>query len=240
MAGYSTPAWSNDTAPAINAAAMLALGQGLELAQHPYGVCSTAAATVVKTVSIDFSGTLALFAGMRITVKFTYGNVMSNPTLNVNGTGAKPILYFGSTAATAWQAGAVISLIYDGTSWIFCGFDSGIRVKASSYVGDGTEGTANPITLSFEFSPKLVIVYRAGTNNTGLSPYASNSLNTSHAWYNSFMWVTGQSEALVNGAVASSAVTFTQSGNTLSWYGGSVQSQLNETGIPYNYIALGW
>lgn len=240
MAGYSTPAWSNGTAPAINAAAMLALGQGIELAQHPYGVCSTGAATAAKTVTIDFSGTLTLFAGLRVMVKFTYGNAGVTPTLNVNGTGAKPILYFGTTGAYFWKAGSVVSLVYDGTSWVFCGFDNGLRYGEGSYTGDGTYGQSDPIELTFPFDPFLLIAYRiTGANNQGLSPYVGSEATFYAAWYNSFMWVTGQTTAYVNGAAASSSVTFTKNGNTLSWYGGSAISQLNEDGILYNYIVLG-
>ena len=119
MAGYLTPAWVNDAAPAIDAASLIALGEAAELGEHPYGVCSTAAATAAKTVTIDFSGTLALFTGLTVRVKFTNANTAANPTLNVNGTGAVPIMAFGSTNAPldAWDAGQVVELTYDGTNW---------------------------------------------------------------------------------------------------------------------------
>jgi hypothetical protein len=86
-----------------------------------YGVCSTAAATAAKEVEIDG---FTLKTGAMIIVKFTYSNSASQPTLNVNGTGAKPLrqhdtAIFGPMAATSgWYAGAVILLIYDGTNWV--------------------------------------------------------------------------------------------------------------------------
>ena len=53
----------------------------------PYGECSTAAGTAAKTV--DAIGDFALATGARILVKFTVTNTANNPTLNVDGSGAK-------------------------------------------------------------------------------------------------------------------------------------------------------
>lgn len=132
MAGYSTPAWTNGSAPAINAAALLAMGQGIELAQHPYGVCSTAAATAAKTVTVDYSGTLALFTGLCVRIKFSNSNTASAPTLNVNGTGAKAIKAYGTTAAGAWVAGQIISFVYDGTNWLYDGIEAFTKAQTLS------------------------------------------------------------------------------------------------------------
>lgn len=118
MAGYATPNWNNDAAPAIDAGALTALGEAAEIAEHPYGVCSTASGTAAKTVTIDFSGTLTLFTGLTVRVKFTNANTASNPTMNVNGTGAFPIIFAGNAVGSgAWLAGAVMVFSYDGTSW---------------------------------------------------------------------------------------------------------------------------
>lgn len=86
-----------------------------------YGECSTAAATQAKAVTI--SGVTALYEGLSVHVKFTYSNTVASPTLNVNGTGAKNIYRYGTaapstSAKTSWQAGAVVSFTYDGTSWM--------------------------------------------------------------------------------------------------------------------------
>lgn len=120
MAGYATPSWANNSAPAIDATAMTDIGQGIEIAEHPYGVCTTASNTAAKTVTVDFSGTLTLFTGMEVRVKFDNANTASSPTLNVNSTGAKSIMLYGTTNAGsgAWIAGDIVTLIYDGTNWI--------------------------------------------------------------------------------------------------------------------------
>ena len=86
-----------------------------------YGVCSTAAATVAKT--LEMTG-FTLITGATIFVKFTETNTAANPTLNVNNTGAKPIVQYGTTAVgtaaatSSWQPGAIVCLTYDGTSWV--------------------------------------------------------------------------------------------------------------------------
>ena len=82
-------------------------------------VCDTAAATAAKTASING---FVLAAGAEATVKFTNGNSAANPTLNVSGTGAAPILYQGVAVSTAAiGAGTVCRLYYDGTSWNIVG-----------------------------------------------------------------------------------------------------------------------
>lgn len=119
MAGFLTNAWVNDSAPAIDAQSLIDMGEAIEISEHPYGVCSTAAATAAKTVTIDFSGTLALFTGLTVRVKFTNVNTAANPTLNVNSTSDVPIMAYGTTNAPldAWDAGQVVELTYDGTNW---------------------------------------------------------------------------------------------------------------------------
>lgn len=87
-----------------------------------YGVCSTAAETVNKTVSIP--DVTELVTGLTIHVKFTNNNTASSPTLDVNGLGAKSLYQYGTTAfgttnaTTGWQAGSVVQLTYDGTGWL--------------------------------------------------------------------------------------------------------------------------
>lgn len=75
-----------------------------------YGVSSTAAGTVTKTVAIsDFT----LMAGARVSVKFTNADTSGAPKLNVTSTGAKTIVMQGS-----WSAGDVVDFVYDGTNWV--------------------------------------------------------------------------------------------------------------------------
>ena len=66
-----------------------------------YGTCSTAAGTAAKVVSIPG---FALATGAEVTVRFTVTNTASSPTLNINGTGAKPIQYRNAAIAAGYQA----------------------------------------------------------------------------------------------------------------------------------------
>lgn len=87
-----------------------------------YGTCDTVAGTAAKVVTMpDFD---TLLEGVTIHVKFTHSNDahVGNATLNVNNTGAKTIMRYGTTAAgtgasASWNAGAVVSFTYDGTYW---------------------------------------------------------------------------------------------------------------------------
>lgn len=134
MAGYASPAWTNDAAPALNATNLLNMSQAIEIAEHPYGVCSTAAATAAKTVTVDFSGTLSLFTGLTVRVKFTNANTAASPTLNVNGTGAKAMIFgTGNAVDDAWIAGAVVQFTYDGTSWVIDQTEPVKQLIAQSY-----------------------------------------------------------------------------------------------------------
>lgn len=84
-----------------------------------YGTCSTAAGTAAKVVSL--SG-FKLQTGAEVTVRFTVTNTASNPTLNVNGTGAKPIRYLGAAVAAGYlAAGRIYRLLYDGSYWNIVG-----------------------------------------------------------------------------------------------------------------------
>ena len=84
-----------------------------------YGTCSTAAGTAAKTVSCS---NFTLVTGAEITVKFTVTNTASNPTLNVNGTGAKPIYYRGSAISAGYlAANRTYSFRYNGTQYDLVG-----------------------------------------------------------------------------------------------------------------------
>lgn len=116
------------------------------------GSCSTAASTAAKVVTLTDNTTWKLAAGSTVTVKFTYTNTAQNPTLNVNGTGAKRIWYSTGLIATgdlnkAGYANRYITYVYDGTQYVFVGwsFDADTNTtytNASLGSGYGTCSTA--------------------------------------------------------------------------------------------------
>ena len=84
-----------------------------------FGTCSTAAATAAKVVSCTG---FTLASGAKITVKFTVTNTAANPTLNVNSTGAKAIMYRGAAISAGYlAANRVYTFVYDGTDYELIG-----------------------------------------------------------------------------------------------------------------------
>ena len=220
MAGYTTPAWANGAAPAISADNLQAMGQGIELAQHPYGVCSTAAATAAKSVTIDFSGTLSLFAGHTVRIKFSNSNTAPNPTLNVNGTGAKPIMAYGTTNAGTWIAGQTLSFTYDG---LYNGVEAFTKEQtlssataaafnsASGILPATPDAALNILANALSGTAHLAVGSYVGTGTYGQSNPTSISFPfvpvlvivyrdeygiapySNMAWYESFVWVANES-----------------------------------------------
>lgn len=98
-----------------------------------YAVCDTAAGTAAKTANI---ANYVLTEGALVTVKFTNANTASNATLNLNNTGAKPILYKGSALTTdIISAGDICTFIYSTAN---SGSYNIINVDALSGAGAGT------------------------------------------------------------------------------------------------------
>ena len=120
-------------------------GTDYNIAESAYCTCATAAATVAKVAYLQgsssntfCSGTIP--TGVTINVKFTYSNTASNPTLNVNGSGAKSIKAYGTTSAgtsasTSWKAGAIVAFTFDGTYWV-------MNTSKDENTDDDTKNTA--------------------------------------------------------------------------------------------------
>lgn len=81
-----------------------------------YATSSTGTSTSAKVATVQSGGSFSLKEGATVSVKFTYGNTASSPTLNVDSTGAKPIRTNGTPYAY-WAAGASVLFVYDGTYW---------------------------------------------------------------------------------------------------------------------------
>ena len=100
------------------------------------------------------------------------------------------------------------------------------QVYAGSYVGTGTYGADNPTTLTFPFEPKFVIISDAIVHFSG-------SRSSQLLWCGQ----PGSTNA------AQDLVSFTLSGNTLSFYNsftpGNASYQMNVDGTTYYYIAIG-
>jgi hypothetical protein len=124
-----------------------------------FGTCSTGATTPAKVITITNPAEgWTLENGSRITVKSTTTNSASNPTLNVNSTGAKSVYYNGSKITNintdhAGYSSRLIDYIYDSEldGWVFMGWSYDIdnnttAVQAEQGQGYGTCSTAAATT----------------------------------------------------------------------------------------------
>ena len=131
-------------------------GTQYSVASTAYGYCETAAGTAAKVV--DMTG-FTLIEGTTIHVKFNEKNTAANPTLNVNGTGAKPIVQYGTTAVgtisstNGWYDGAVISFTYDGVSWVR---DQGFNTNTTYSVLSQSDATAGTATAERVITAKVL------------------------------------------------------------------------------------
>jgi hypothetical protein len=98
------------------------------------------------------------------------------------------------------------------------------KVYFGTYEGAGTCGPKNPSSLTFPFEPKMVII--SGTRMTATMVNGQTELN-----------VVGQASTTIH------TINMTWTGKTVSWNSkaqtDAEDSQMNESGRTYSYIALG-
>ena len=263
MAGYSTPTWVNGSTPAINAAALTAMGQAIELSEHPYGTCSTAAGTAAKTVTIDFSGNLSLFAGLSIKVKFSNANTASSPTLNVNGTGAKSIVFPGYNGSVTWAANQILDLTYNGSQWTVYNQDVYTKTQSLSSTtatAMNTKFGSTPATpdaalaLLTSVIPTVASNAKVATGSyNGTGTYGAGNPTTINVGFTPKMlllatspltpagsllaWFTGISKA--RAGTTGSFADVTVSGNSISLSSTDANTQMNTSGYTYYWFAIG-
>lgn len=118
-----------------------------------YATSSTASGASAKTATVQ-SGSLTLQEGATVQVTFTYANTAASPTLNVGGTGARPVYTNGSREAW-WDAGATVTFVYDGSAW---------QVASSPvYASEVTVG--NPTEDNVKITPGQGMAIRDGSSN---------------------------------------------------------------------------
>lgn len=182
-----------------------------------YGTCSTAAATVAKTVAV--SG-FVLEVGATATVKFSYSNTASSPTLNVNSTGAKPIYYNGAAITASYlKANRVYTFVYDGTNYLVAGdIDTNTNNQSTKYntttnasypiiFGYNTTSTTSNHTSYTRYNPSLYINPSTGALTAPVfvtSNYGTADPNTSGATTSGGVAIKG---AGTNGALYFQIVT---------------------------------
>ena len=127
-----------------------------------YGTCATAQDTAAKVATVN--GVTELTTGLTIHVRFSAANTIANPTLNVNSLGAVAIKRYGTTApstsaASSWNAGAVLSLTYDGTYWMLNDWNN--TTYSALTEADMQTGTATTARLITAARLKQAVKYHA-------------------------------------------------------------------------------
>ena len=101
-----------------------------------------------------------------------------------------------------------------------------VRIQTGSYVGTDTYGKDNPCTLTFDFTPKYVHIY----------PYVQFiTIGYGVFYYSPQKMFCGENGDYTNPKNLSVSVN----GNTMSWYSGDYNSQLNNSSGTYYYVAIG-
>lgn len=169
-----------------------------------YGTCSTAAATAAKVITVSGDYNWNLTVGSFITVLFSNTNTASNPTFNVNGTGAKNVYYTTSKIATsnlsyAGYKNRPMNFIYDGTNYVFIGWgvdsntdtkvdqaeltsnsDRSILLASNNTTASATTGTYKSTKLKYNPSTNILT---AGTFKGALDGTATKATNADTATY---------------------------------------------------------
>ena len=114
----------------------------------------------------------ALATGAEVAVKFTATNTALNPTLNVNGTGPKPIYYQGAAVPAATLAGNQILMFrYNGQQYEL------VAGGASAGGGGGGGGTTSGIVVQPE-APGDTKLFWIDTSQGGVFKYHDSGSNS--------------------------------------------------------------
>ena len=174
------------------------------------GTCSTAAGTAAKAVTLESGQTFTLANNAVAYVTFSNTNTAANPTLNINGTGAKPI-YFNSAAIPAAYINKHIQykFTYNGTQYVCNNGFNRVEVASthSMFSRNGAIGTT----------------YNSGSWNwTGYSTSFSNGANVAGTVYGN-----ASSASKVNTNLVLKIKTGTTENTSLYTYNGSAAKTLD-------------
>lgn len=222
-----------------------------------YAVCDTVAATVAKVATISPATTdFTLEIGRMVNVRFVNTNTgaVASLTLNINGTGAKPIKNFYNgginnlSSAGYLKANSIITFKYDGTNWVTDltvnnTYNQGVSqlyntikaktniTKESIIVGDANGYSMAAAGVSFDLSYPIlwttVNINANGTNYASVyTSYHDRNLATNH----------GFSSGTPNSIVY---LVGTVTGNTFTLASSYITTIVPNSEDGYCYIAIG-
>lgn len=146
-----------------------------------YAECSTAANVSAKAVTVPFFS-LPTNGGC-LHVKMANANTAaSNVTLNINGTGAKGLLYNGSavSATNTWEANEVLQIYYDGNNYQATNAQGGGGSAEPSYVVPTWSGYVGASNATEKENVNLNNLTRYSNKSGSVSITISS---TSYLWF---------------------------------------------------------
>lgn len=108
------------------------------------------------------------------------------------------------------------------------------KIQTGTYTGTGAYGSTYPTSLTFNFTPKLVLIF----DTTGLFSQPQNG-QTYYVSYGMILWAPGISKDIVS-SYPDKYRYYTLTGNKFSWYadGPNANYQLNDNRT-YRWVAFG-
>ena len=114
------------------------------------------------------------------------------------------------------------------------------KIQTGSYVGTGTYGASNPCSLTFDFVPKIVVIFGYSSEIGCMSLAVINTdmpnIDSARYWYAYFYG--GKTDGQESGLMPKDGTAKSLNGKTLSWYGPTLYFQCNVRGDTYYYYAL--
>ena len=188
-----------------------------------YGTCSTAAVTAAKTVALTG---FSLVTGAVVFVRFTVTNTAANPTLNVNGTGAKAIQYRNAAVSAGYlAANRTYAFVYDGSSYELVG-DVDTKLGISDAVNSTSSTTAASSKAAKTAYDKAVSAATSASTAQSTANNAASAANTAQSTANSAASAANTAQNTANNAqnLANSALATAQAAQNSANYAGAICS----------------
>lgn len=107
----------------------------------------------------------------------------------------------------------------------------GAKIAYGTYIGDGTYGAEHPVTLTFDFEPKLLIVEPTDMGATFQTPSGDE-------FRIALLALRGVTEYRFRNVGIT--IKLAWNGNSVSWYEGSSERNMcNMANKSYTYLAIG-